>query len=441
MSLPTSSLARNRDGSWSIRAGKQNFVLRGAAGSYDEASLRLLKKWGGTTIRTYEPTGLSATLDLAQSLGFKVIVGLGLSAKRMSQPDVDKAVKTVEQFKTHPAVLMWSLGNEIELCDDLDATFKLLEQTAALVRKADPGRVITNVFVDFGSDPKAPVRKYLREIRCLDCLGFNTYQGAATLAERYADLGIDVPFFAGELGWMPAFLGRFTTWDKTATHEKSSTDKARHYELALASLKNCPSCLGAIVFRWGMQTSAVGGASYPSETWHCMFLPGTLEKTEIGDVLLRIWTGKAPSKKAPVISSKTVYEYAGATKTYVEAAWTGISKVPQTCRVERGDIVSARCVAESCDDGPLTYAWELRYHNEVAKHEWPPCKRASACPTTFWNTWGPTKKKTSTYVTKNTDVFFTAPEAGTYRLHVTVKDTHGNAAYASWPFRSDPPKK
>lgn len=403
-------------------------MIKGAAGSYTKDTLTLLTSWGGNTIRTYDLAGLQGTLNLAKDCGIKVIVGLGLNAKKTSDADIEAALETVRKHKDNPTVLMWAVGNEIEVCKDLEKTFRAVQKTALQVKKIDPSRRVTNVFVDFGSSTDAPIREYLKKAEAyLDWFGFNTYTGGPTLAERYF---LKKPFWVGELGWMPAFLGRSVTWNPEVTHEKSSTDKAAHYKLSLENLKKNSLFKGALVFRWDYATP------YPSDTWHCCFIPSSLEKTQVGDVLIKEWTGKSPATKAPSIISTTIYDYPGMSgKVYTEKLWTGIACVPQSCHVEPGDILSPKIL---CEPGQgMQYTWRVQKHNITDKSKWPPCTEGGDCPTTFWNDWGPTPKKTSTYTTKNSEIHFTAPPPGEYRLHVTIVDSlTKNAAYASWPFRT-----
>lgn len=404
---------------------KKGIRLQGAAGHYTPETLRLLTSWGGNVVRTYETVGLGAVLDMARAAGVHVIAGLGLNKGTMGPEAVQKAVDTVARFKHHPSVLMWALGNEIEACGDLDATFALVKKTAAAVRREDPTRVITNVFIDFGSDPAGEIRKHLTAAQThLDCFGFNSYTGATTLADRYF---LEKPFWLGELGWMPAFLGRRSTFSAHCTHEWSSTAKAAHYEAALASLAQSSRCLGALVFRWDYATP------YPSDTWHCIFLPNTLERTAVGDVLLRHWKG--PLRKedpAPVIVSKTTYEHAGTSgKVYTETAQTGIAKVPASGMVAPGQQVTARLDVVPPKD--VTYTWRVQRHNAVDKTAWPPCTRGDDVPLPWTNSFVSKPKVTATYETSNPEVSFTPARPGHYRLYVTAIAGQ-TAAYASWPF-------
>lgn len=406
--------------------------MRGVAGRYTEDNLDLLKKWGGNTVRTYDAAGVETVLDMAQSRGLKVIVGLGLSAKKRGHEALDTMRDTVDRYKKHPAVLAWSLGNEIELCKDLDATFEILEEAATSVRKIDTSHPIVNVFVDFGSDPANPIISRLKHAaKYLDAFGFNTYQPACTLVERWKALEIAKPFFVGEFGWMPAFLGRRATWDPTVTFEFSSTDKTAHYKAAIASFEASSKCLGYLAYRWEGPPVGAGEYCMPSDTWHRLcsgeYMAGP------GQVLVKTWKGDAP--KVPIITTKTAYTHQGTTgKTYVETAWTGISGGPIDGIVRPKDILQLRCAAECTR--PVKYIWTLRRQNIVNKTAWPPCVRGAAVATTYWNEWGPTKKVTETYATKNPEASLTAPrEIGHYRMYVEIlDDVAKTCAYASWPF-------
>lgn len=415
-----------------LLAGGKPFRIQGAAGTCED--LDILKKWGANAFRTYEPLGLRERLDDAVAHGLRLMVGLGI---RYQEPEtLETALKIVETYKTHPGVLLWCLGNELEIrCKEYEGIFALIEDAAKKVKAVDPTHVVAHMFMDFGSDPANPIVPYLKKVKNIDVLGFNTYLGAPSIADRYKKtIRIDKPFVVGEFGWMPAMLGRQVTWSETVRHEKSSTDKAMHYAASIRSFHGSELCIGSFVFRWGLGSpkDEVGGYTMPSETWHCVCLDG--KRTAIADVLIEAWSGEAVPHSCPVLTSFTEYYYKGTKSHLKETTWTGISLVPPNNELREKETVTVKCKAEG-GKGTTRYMWELRYHNTV-HDDWPTIRRGAIVETEFWTTWSkPQKKKTAQFETTNPSIAFTAPPKGVYRMYVVVRDDDGGCAYASWPFR------
>jgi len=98
----------------------QPFFIKGAAGSGNLAELRLA---GGNTLRTWDTTNIRHVLDEAETNGIAVIVGLSLPVSLHQSFYRDTAQvgeqfrayqHIVKQYSSHPALLMWCLGNEID---------------------------------------------------------------------------------------------------------------------------------------------------------------------------------------------------------------------------------------------------------------------------------------------------------------------------------------
>lgn len=433
-----SSLDRGTKTEHSLMVNKKIYRIHGVAGSCEE--LDILQKWGANTLRTYEPINLQNILDNAVAHGLKVMVGLNV---RYQKPEtLDKALETVKTFKSHPGVLLWCLGNELEMhCTDFEGIFKLLEDAACRVKAIDASHVVAHMFMDFGSNPKNPIIPYMKALKNVDVLGFNTYLGAPSLAARYkSTIRKDKPFVVGEFGWMPAMLGRRVPWgiidDRSSpAHEKSSTDKAMHFAASIQSFHASELCIGSFAFRWGLGSpkAVVGGYTMPSETWHCCCLDGC--RTGIADVLIEAWTGAAVKYPCPVITSLVEYYYKGSKSHLKENTWTGISLAPENCEVNAGESFTVQCKAEG-GTGTLNYVWEIRHHNTIHK-EWPSIRRGAPQETKYWTEWSKNAPKIGTkYTTTNPRISFIAPPKGVYRLHVTVTDDKQGCAYASYPFRS-----
>ena len=102
-----------------VRGDKPYFV-KGAGG---EGCMLKPAEAGANSIRTWGVEGIGESLDQAQRSGLTVCAGIWLgqvcqgfdwsdAASLVEQRDIVR--KTVEKYKDHPALLMWSLGNEMK---------------------------------------------------------------------------------------------------------------------------------------------------------------------------------------------------------------------------------------------------------------------------------------------------------------------------------------
>ncbi|OYX84603.1 MAG: glycosyl hydrolase, partial [Azorhizobium sp. 32-67-21] len=162
------------------------FVPNGASGL---TRLPELKATGANVIRTYgeEPGEL---LDAAQRAGLKVIVGFWLEHPRRGfdygnaqavAEQLDRLEHMVVRYRTHPALLAWGVGNEVETeiaPEQALAVWPGIEQAAKRVKSLDPAHPVMAVIADTGTDKVANLVKFAPSV---DILGLNVY-GDSTLS-------------------------------------------------------------------------------------------------------------------------------------------------------------------------------------------------------------------------------------------------------------------
>src|SRR5262249_36921981 len=118
------------------------------------SDFRLLKLLGANTIRVYDGSrATTAFLDAAWAGGLRVVMGYPVSpsanlADSATRDSICAGFLTmVGAFKTHGAVLMWDLGNEVTLSNASAASnpstwYAFLESCAAQAKAADPNHPI-----------------------------------------------------------------------------------------------------------------------------------------------------------------------------------------------------------------------------------------------------------------------------------------------------------
>lgn len=374
------------------RAGKP-FFIRGVGGS---GSPELLAAINGNSFRTWGAENLDKELALAQKNGLTVTAGIWLGHKRhgfdYSNPGMvaeqhRKALDVVRKFKDHPNLLIWALGNEVELDGDDPKAWKAINDLAHDVKRIDPNHPVMTVVAEIGGNKIEQLKKLCPEI---DIVGINSYAGLASLPKRLAEVGWTKPYIVTEFGPPGPWEVGKTAWD--APFEPTSTQKAQIYRDNYTSgVLNQPQCLGAYAFLWGNKQEGTA-------TWFGMMLPSG-ENTEAVDVLADLF-GKPRKNRAPRIEK---FE----------------SPVANT-EIARGSQITASVVARDPDQDGLSYTWVLQSEQTHRGSG----GDAEAVPDVLET------KKGSTKVT------FDAPTVpGGYRLFVFVSDGKGNAATGNLPLK------
>ena len=379
-----------------LRDGKP-YAVKGAGG---HQYLDQLAAAGGNTIRTWgvgpETKDL---LDEAHRHGIAVVLGIWLEHERHGYDygDLDFVAKqfekvraAVEQYKDHPAVLAWAIGNEMEGFGEGDnpAIWSHIEACAALVKRLDPNHPTMTVIAEIGGRKVEAVHALCPSI---DILGINSYGGVQSLPRRYAAAGGTKPYLVTEFG--PAGTWEVGRNGFNAVEELTSTQKAEIYRDAYAKLAaDTGKCLGSFAFLWGNKTEA-------TTTWFGMFLEDGSKLAAV-DAMSQAWSGAAPDNLCPTIQPLAI-----------EGSY---EKKP-------GAEVTVKLSASDPEGEPLSVSWVLladaqQYETGGDFVDAPPTLE------------GQIVSSDERHCT------LTLPMAGgIYRLYAVVKDPAGNAAVANVP--------
>ena len=388
-------------GKWTLYRGGTPYYIKGAGGT---ERMSRLQEAGGNSVRTWGAERLRPDLDEAHAHGLTMTVGIWLGHKRHGF-DYNDAKRVKEQFetakrfvldyRTHPAVLFWALGNEMETDNDTPQTWKAVGDLAKMVKELDPHHPVMTVVAEISEQKIRNIQQYAPEV---DVLGVNSYGGLPTLPDRLAKAGWKKPYVVTEFGPIGPWEAGRTDW--RAAIEPTSTEKAKFYESNYQrSIGGQPGwCLGSYVFLWGEKQET-------TPTWFGMMLASG-EALGSVDVMQKAWTGKAAKNEAPLAQALT---FSGARK-----------------RVPSGSKLTAKFAATDPNGDPLTYRWELR--REVAGER--PTGEGETRPDIIEGIFSGKE---------GAEVSFAAPaESGAYRLYVYVFDGKGKAATANEPFFVNP---
>ena len=370
---------------------------QGAAFEGDRASLARLAAAGAGVVRVYRQSD-AWVLDEAQRLDLKVVMGLWVEHPRHGFDYADaKAVQAQEaalldfvtRHRSHPALLAWGVGNEVETgAADPLPLWREIDRLAGRIKRLDPGHPTLMVVADTGMDGLRALADCCANV---DLLGINVYAGAVfDLPQRLRDAGITKPVVIAELGPLGQWQAGRKPWG--APVELTSTEKARFFTEALAFLDKQAQIRGAFPFLWGAKQEQTA-------TWHGLLLADG-SATAMSDALAAAW-GRPVAAPAPVVRGIGI----GADE------------------FAPGAEVSAGIDAAAHDGTPLATEWavfaeatDLRKGGDA---ETPPARI-----------------EVRVLHADAASVRFIAPaQPGAYRLFITARDRGGKAATANLPFR------
>jgi hypothetical protein len=376
------------------RAGKP-YLVKGV-GLAGDGSIALLAAMGGNSVRTWGAEGLGKTLDEAHRQGLTVAVGIWLGHERHGfnyhdagqvAKQFDDARRVILQYKDHPAVLLWGLGNEMEAEGTNVAVWSAIDRLAAMAKQIDPDHPTMTVLAEIGG-PK--VRNLHRLCPNIDIVGINSYGGVASVPRRYREAGGTKPYLLTEFGATGMWETGKNAWG--VAPEPSSTAKAGAYRLGYETgLADKGRCLGSYAFLWG--TKQEGTA-----TWFGILLPDG-SRLAAADTLADLW-GKPPVNRCPSIE-----------KLAIEG--------PD--QVAPGPTIRASLAISDPEGDPLTVQWLLRA--EVSKYSSGGDREQA-----------PPEFPSAIVASDRSGATVKLPEAGGgYRLFAYVRDGHGGAAVANAP--------
>ena len=389
-------------GAWHLTLNGKPYFIKGGGGGGSKA---LLKEIGGNSFRTWGADKAKAELDEAQKYGHTVMLGFWLGHHNHGFSYLDKAalerterevLETVAKIKNHPALLCYSLGNEMELGEpNPKEMWQFINRLAKKVKEADPNHPVGTVVADMWKEKADAILEFAPE---LQYMGINSYGGATSVGRRWRELGGKIPYILTEYG--PKGANECGKAPNGLPLEWTSTYKAdwyrEVYEKTILDEKG-KWCLGGYVFTWGHKNEG-------SPTWFGTMLPdGT--KLEVVATLAKFWGGKV-ANRCPRI---------------------GEVKVTKDAPAE-GETISASVSAKDPEGDKLTWRWtlvdEASYYGEAGL--------GLAMPE-GWDESIVEGQGTNKVKVK-------LPGGGNYRLYAYCFDGKGNAAYANWPLVGKGPK-
>ena len=312
---------------------------------------------GADAVRTYGVPSI-AELDRFHALGLRVIVGHwmpheGKNIGKEGWPwehSYEKSGATmdreftaiVERIGGHPAILMWSLGNEVHLEPHY---LRQADRLSRILHARHPDVPTSLTMVNAPPESIALVREHTPDI---DVIGANVYgAGAITTAITSLHEHWGRPFYFSEFGPTGPWWGPQTSWGER--FEQGATAKAADLARAWERIVAAEHCLGGCMFLWGRwprERISYFSMLLTDDPWSQAPTDADFRFTPLADEMARLWTGSPPTRRAPRIDK---LEIDGQTQRDVIVA-------------AGGDLHASAVVAD--DDRPLRYRWWIARQDE-----------------------------------------------------------------------------
>jgi hypothetical protein len=396
----------NRNNRYQLVVNGQDFYIKGAG--VDLGSVQSLAEYGGNAFRTWrvdngERTALEI-LNEAEEHGLMVCMGIEVARERHGFDYNDKQAvaqqkaqirKDVMVLKDHPALLMWGIGNELNLRHTNPKVWDAVNELSEMIHEIDPNHPTTTMLA--GAEPEV-IQLVAKRSPDLDLLSFQLYGDIDKLPKYLADSAYTGAYTVSEWGATGHWESPCTDWGRPI--EANSSDKANAYKTRYLNYiaADTSQCIGSFVFLWGQKQER-------TPTWYGVFLENG-RHTEAAQTMYQLWTNEDCDNPVP--------KYPLLTLEGAEA----ISSV----RLTEGSTYSAQVNCQVTDNQSISYRWELM--KEVEKSQESDGGDFEPTPDIVWH---------QSQSDKLQRVEFKAPKAGEYRLFVYLDDGFGGSATANMP--------
>lgn len=397
---------------WYLERGGEPYYIKGAGGidNLDE-----MKYLGANSVRTWSLDDAEEVLDIAYENGLTVMMGMWVQHERHGfdydneeavAQQLEKFTAAVHRFKDHPALLLWGIGNEVDLFYSNTKVWDAIQDIAAMIHELDPNHPTTTVTAGLDSTEAYLIRTRVPD---MDIYGINTYGDIGKIPGDIRQFGWEGPYIISEWGPTGHWEVPKTEWG--APIEETSTEKAAVYRKRFNNYIKADreKCIGSYVFLWGQKQET-------TSTWYGLFTEDG-DPTELLDELYLAWRGEQAPNLAPKILDFTL----------------GRKKALDNIYIKAGDRMPANVEFEDPEGGEVSVEWYV----------YPESKAQSAggdYENAIMPELGAVRNRKD-----NTATLLAPKEEGAYRLFVFVADKEKRTAYANIPFyvlprlSSDPP--
>lgn len=207
--------------------------------------LALMQEMGINTIRVYEPIASKEVLDEIGAAGLSVIVGIGYNQGGVYDLQSGSYLEYVKRFKSHPAILLWELGNEYNFHPEwfggsMDVWHETLRVASAAIQAEDHNHPVSTAHGEL------PDEALIADLTDIDMWGMNVYRWdvSHTAASDFAKLS-NKPMYFSELG-ADSHMDVAQLGYEKGVNQRAQADATRN--LLEGMLSDSCQAVGAVVF-------------------------------------------------------------------------------------------------------------------------------------------------------------------------------------------------
>ncbi len=381
------------------------FFIKGAGLEFGE--IAKLAEHGGNSFRTWRVDNGKQSgkevLDLAQEFGLKVTMGIEVARERhgFDYNDEEKVKEQkeairiqVEELKDHPALMIWAIGNELNLRATNPKVWDAVNDISKMIHEIDPNHLTTTTLAGINGDLVKDIKERASD---LDLLSIQMYADIVNLPRYIKETDWTGPYMVTEWGATGHWEVAKTKWE--APIENNSSVKANFYldRYKTAIEPEVAQCLGSYVFLWGQKQER-------TPTWYGVFMANGNE-TESVDVMHYLWKGVWPANRSPKLVSFKLDDKSANDNIYLVA----------------GNNYASNVIVEDPENDEITYVWDIK-----------PESTDLGDGGDFEST---PESLTGLIEGSGSVVSLTAPaETGPYRIFIYANDGKGHTAHANIPF-------
>lgn len=291
------TIKKDQNGWQFYRNGKPYYV-KGAGGT---VRMDLAVEVGANSVRTWGIENAKEILDEAHARGLTVMLGMWMqherhgfdySNKTKVQKQFEHFKRVIDEFKNHPALLLWGIGNEVDLFYKNTRVWDAIQDIAKYAHQVDPNHPTSTVTAGLDS---LEVALILQKAPDIDVYCVNTYGDIDNVPTNIRKFGWTGPYMITE--WGPNGHWESPNTDWKAAIEQSSGEKARIYQWRYQKFiqRYAGDCVGSYVFLWGQKQEY-------TETWYGLFSKDG-KQTESIDALNIAWSNVPPKSNTPHIET------------------------------------------------------------------------------------------------------------------------------------------
>ncbi|NQW37242.1 MAG: hypothetical protein HQ471_09570 [Flavobacteriales bacterium] len=395
----------NNNGNYKLMVNNKPFFIKGAGLEY--GNMAAVAKHHGNSFRTWRiENGKQSgkeVLDEALKNGLMVTMGIEVAKERHGfdyndslavKKQFERIKKEVIVLKDHPALIIWGIGNELNLRYTNPKVWDAVNNISKMIHEVDPNHLTTTSLAGISKKEVTLIKE-----RCpdLDILSLQMYGDLPNLPKLVRKFGWTGPYMVTEWGATGHWEVPKTNWG--APIEENSTLKATNYLNRYQSAIQADStqCIGSYVFLWGQKQER-------TPTWYGVFLENGKE-TESVDVMHYLWSKQWPKNRTPQVISYTLDNKTAYDNVILKA----------------GKSYAASVKIDDIENDSINYTWEVsRESTDLQDGGDKELK--------------PENIENLNFSQANNSLTFKAPHSGVYRLFVYADDGHGHAATANIPF-------